>query len=57
MPFLNQRKEENDGRKYFRIKSPRKNVADPAGTHPLCKFHMELITAKEVMVMTRCIKG
>ena len=31
LPFLNQQKEENDCRKYFMIKSPRQNVADPAG--------------------------
>ena len=30
MPFLDQRKGENDRRKYFMIKSPRKNAADPA---------------------------
>ena len=29
--FLNQRKGENDRRKYFMIKSPWKKVADPAG--------------------------
>ena len=34
MPFLNQRKGGNDRRKYFMIKSPRKNVADPAGSNP-----------------------
>ena len=34
LPFLNQPKEENDRRKYFMIKSPRKNVADPAGFEP-----------------------
>ena len=31
LPFLNQRKWENDRRKYFMIKSPWKNVADPGG--------------------------
>ena len=28
---LNQRKEENERRKYFMIKSPQKNAADPVG--------------------------
>ena len=32
--FLNQRKWENDRRKYFMTKSPWKNVADPAGVEP-----------------------
>ena len=31
LTFLNQLKGENDLRKYFMIKSPRKNVANPAG--------------------------
>ena len=31
LPFLNQQKGENDRRKHFIIKSPRKNVANPAG--------------------------
>ena len=34
MPFLNQQKGENDHRKCFMIKSPWKNVADPAGVNP-----------------------
>ena len=34
MPFLNQWKGENDRRKYFMIKSPRKYVADPAEVEP-----------------------
>ena len=33
LPYLNQRKGENDCRKYF-VQSPRKNVADPAGVEP-----------------------
>ena len=32
LTFLNQRKGENDRRKYFIIQSPRKNVADPVGS-------------------------
>ena len=34
LPFLNQRKRENDRRKYFMTKSPRKTVADPAMVGP-----------------------
>ena len=30
MPFMNQRKGKKESRKYFMIKSPRKNVADSA---------------------------
>ena len=31
---MNQRKGENDRRKYFMIKSPQKNVADTTGVEP-----------------------
>ena len=34
LSFLDQRKGENDRRKYFIIKSPRKNVVDPVGIEP-----------------------
>ena len=34
LPFLNQWKGENDLRKYFMIKSPRKTVADSVGVEP-----------------------
>ena len=39
LPFLNQQKGENDPRKYFMVKSPRKNVADPAGVEPSTSCH------------------
>ena len=34
LPFLNQQKGQNDHRKYFKIKSPRKNVVDLVGVKP-----------------------
>ena len=39
LPFLNQRKGENDRRKYFMIKCPRKNVADLAGVEPATTWY------------------
>ena len=34
LPFLNQQKGENDHRKYFKVKSPQKNVIHLAGVEP-----------------------
>ena len=37
---MNQRQGENNRKKYFMIKSPRKNVTDPAGSNPQPPNHL-----------------